>query len=98
MISPVPVGWPPVAFAVETLNQRLPFGPEIIPATFWSAEIGSAISDTDPWRVMLATPGVLTSENQMLPSGPAAMASGWLFGESPGNSLIVNDGSVLSSN
>src|SRR5438876_10884831 len=96
-ISPVPVGCPPEAFEVVTVHQRLPCGPEIIMPTHWSGEIGSANSEIEPCGVILAILGRLTSENQRLPSGPAMMLFGKVFGVGRGYSMMLAFSRVRSS-
>src|SRR5579864_2609327 len=94
IISAVPVGAPPVAFAVETLNQRLPFGPEMIEPISCLGAIGSVgsppIPDSEitPWGVIMPTLGALATVNQTLPSGPA-MISFALFGVGRPNSRTL---------
>ena len=73
----VPVGViRPILFALNSVNQRLPSGPAVIPDRFAPAVMPLENSVTAPPGVIRPMRFPVSSVNQTLPSGPAAIRSG----------------------
>jgi hypothetical protein len=79
---------PPIFAPVNSVNQRLPSGPAVMPKGLLLA-VGTVNSVTVPLVVIRPILLLLSSVNHNFPSGPVAMLTGSLLAVRPVNSVTV---------